>query len=223
MACPAVCGVAALGLAANPDWDVGTLETKLTETARPVEGVAEKFQGAGIADASALVGRENAPPTARITGLPESVEPGATVTAAGTASTDDGEIGAYDWVIDGVVVGSGESLSYTFWSTGQRTITLTVTDEQGLSDSTSRTMRVGDAPEERFGNNDRVATTTGLNVRASPGTDGEQVWVAPGGSAGYIRAGPRSADGYTWWDVAFNAGYRGWCAGTYLEAAPYTG
>jgi serine protease len=136
MACPAVCGVAALGLAANPDWDAETLATELTASARRIDGVDETFQGAGIPDARRLVG------------------------------------------------GSGE---------------------------------------RRFASGDRIATTTSVSVRAAPDTAARRIRVSAAGSTGYVRAGPRSADGYTWWDVAFNAGYRGWCAGTYLEAAPYTG
>jgi serine protease len=223
MASPAVCGVAALGLAANPDWDADTLEAKLKENARPVEGVAEKFQGAGIADALSLVGDANGPPTAAITGAPDRVEPGATVTFDGSASSDDGQIRRYDWGIDGVSVSGDETLSYTFWTTGERTISLTVTDDQGATDSTQTTMAVGESAEERFDNNDRVATTVDLSVRTAPDTDASRIWVAPTGSAGYVRGGPKAADGYTWWEIEYNAGFQGWCAGSYLEAEPYTG
>jgi serine protease len=136
MACPAVCGVAALGLAANPDWDADTLEQNLKDSARRIDGVAEKFQGAGIVDAQRLVG--------------------------------------------------------------------------GASGS-------------RFGNDDRVAATTDLTVRATPGSTARRIEVVPAGSVGYVRGGPRTADGYTWWEIEYNAGFQGWCAGSYLEAEPYTG
>ncbi|MFC6962698.1 S8 family serine peptidase [Halocatena marina] len=55
MASPAVCGVAALGLAANPEWDADTLATLLRETATPIDGVDTDYQGHGIPDAEALV------------------------------------------------------------------------------------------------------------------------------------------------------------------------
>jgi serine protease len=54
MAAPAVCGVAALGLAANPDLGPSALRGYLTATARDL-GMDTHKQGAGLPDADALV------------------------------------------------------------------------------------------------------------------------------------------------------------------------
>ncbi|MFC6953871.1 N-acetylmuramoyl-L-alanine amidase [Halorubellus litoreus] len=74
-----------------------------------------------------------------------------------------------------------------------------------------------------FLHDQRVATTADLVVHDDHALDAPDVWTAPEGSAGYVRAGPQTADGYTWWRVAFNSGQTGWCAGEYLDAAPVDG
>jgi uncharacterized protein YraI len=74
-----------------------------------------------------------------------------------------------------------------------------------------------------FASGDRVETTADLSVRTGAGTGYERTWVAPDGSAGYVRDGPRRADGYTWWRVGFNAGHEGWVVEAYLAAAPTDG
>jgi N-acetyl-anhydromuramyl-L-alanine amidase AmpD/beta-N-acetylglucosaminidase len=69
----------------------------------------------------------------------------------------------------------------------------------------------------------RVATTADLNVRDDHSLDAPTVWTAPEGSGGYVRAGPQEANGYTWWQVAFNSGLTGWCVAEHLDAAPVDG
>jgi hypothetical protein len=75
-------------------------------------------------------------------------------------------------------------------------------------------------PTENFDPNTRVATTTALNVRDYAGTNYGVRWTAPSGSAGYVRDGPVAADGYDWYEVAFNAGVTGWCVEEYLQESP---
>jgi len=78
----------------------------------------------------------------------------------------------------------------------------------------------GDAPSPAFEVGDRVETTVDLNVRDGPGLDESIRSTAPLETAGYVRQGPEFADGYVWWKVEYNAGYRGWCVQEYLTAAP---
>ena len=61
----------------------------------------------------------------------------------------------------------------------------------------------------KTGNNVTVSAET--NVRTSPSVNGKVTGVALAGSVGKINDGPRSADGYEWWDVYFLDG-GGWVA-----------
>lgn len=74
-----------------------------------------------------------------------------------------------------------------------------------------------------FLHDQRVEITADLVIHSDPALSAPDVWTAPEGSAGYVRAGPQQADGYGWWEVAFNSGERGWCVGQYLDAAPVAG
>ena len=75
----------------------------------------------------------------------------------------------------------------------------------------------------KFQVGDRVRTTANLNVRTGAGTsyleisDPDYPGNAPSGSTGTVLSGPVSADGFTWWLVAFDAGYTGWCVENWLE------
>jgi serine/threonine protein kinase len=58
--------------------------------------------------------------------------------------------------------------------------------------------------------------TDGLNLRASPGTDGAIRSALAFGSEVSVTGLPESRDGITWWPVLVD-GERGWVAGSYLE------
>jgi len=66
----------------------------------------------------------------------------------------------------------------------------------------------------------RVATTVDLSVRSRPSLFASRREVAPEGATGYVRDGPREANGYTWWKIGYNDGYEGWSAEQYLTPAP---
>ncbi|MCI0709273.1 MAG: hypothetical protein L0154_03840 [Chloroflexi bacterium] len=63
------------------------------------------------------------------------IGPSANVTLDGTGSSDpDGTITSYDWYQNGVLLGSGPTLTRRFF-VGQTTVTLVVTDNDGLTSS----------------------------------------------------------------------------------------
>jgi hypothetical protein len=63
----------------------------------------------------------------------------------GSGSSDpDGAIDSYEWAVNGEVVATVESTEYTFSATGDATVTLTVTDGDGATDTASRTVTVED-------------------------------------------------------------------------------
>lgn len=67
---------------------------------------------------------------------------GATVSVDASGSTDDGTIVSYDWEWGDGTTGSGVTASHTYAATDTYVITLTVTDDLGLTGSTSQSVYV---------------------------------------------------------------------------------
>jgi len=63
----------------------------------------------------------------------------------------------------------------------------------------------------------RRTTTTTLSVRREPSIYSNRIGYQRAGSSGLVLAGPRSANGYTWWNVNFDSGPDGWVAGEFLR------
>jgi serine protease len=145
MASPAVAGVAALGLAANPGWSVSQLRSKLKESAVDI-GESPDKQGAGRIDAANLVGIQegNSTPSAAFTIAPSSPRVGEGVEFDAGDSTDlDGRITSYEWTFGDGSTASGESVVHSFEGSGTYTVSLTVEDDEGGTDSVSKTLGVG--------------------------------------------------------------------------------
>ncbi|WP_433675398.1 PKD domain-containing protein [Microbacterium gorillae] len=85
---------------------------------------------------SAVSGQNNAP----VSSFTASVVDG-TLSVDASASTDsDGRIVSYDWDFGTGVTGSGPVLQYRYPATGEYTVRLTVTDDQGEKTTTTRTV-----------------------------------------------------------------------------------
>ncbi|WP_049923510.1 S8 family serine peptidase [Halopiger djelfimassiliensis] len=141
MASPAVAGVAALGLAANPEWGPSELRSALEESAVDV-GLPANEQGAGRVDAANLVGSGGEPPeevTAVADASPTTVEPGEAVTFDGSDSA--GPIDTYEWAFGDGASATGQTVTHSYDGDGEYTATLTVTGD-GESDSDSVTVTV---------------------------------------------------------------------------------
>ncbi len=92
----------------------------------------------------------NIPPTANAGSdqtVTDSDDSGAeTVTLDGTGSSDsDGSIASYTWAEGGTTLGTGATLDYSF-SVGTHTVTLTVEDNDGATDSDNVTIIVEEGP-----------------------------------------------------------------------------
>ena len=82
-------------------------------------------------------------PTAAFSVSPTSGPPGTQFTFNATASTDpDGSIVSYAWQFGDGTTGSGVATQHTYASAGTYTVQLTVTDNQGASDSETKTVSV---------------------------------------------------------------------------------
>lgn len=92
----------------------------------------------------------NQPPNASFT----SSCTGLTCSFNAGASTDgDGSIVSYSWTFGDATSGSGVTTSHTYPSAGTRTVTLTVTDDRGGTDSTTAQVNAGQnnvAPQASF-------------------------------------------------------------------------
>ena len=78
----------------------------------------------------------NQPPTAVISG-PTSGLVGETLNFSGAGSSDDGNIVRYAWDFGDGSTGSGVSVTHAYNAAGSYKVTLTVTDDDGLSASAS--------------------------------------------------------------------------------------
>jgi LysM repeat protein len=78
----------------------------------------------------------NQPPTAVISG-PTSGVVGETLNFSGAGSSDDGNIVRYAWDFGDGTTGSGVSVTHVYNAAGSYKVTLTVTDDGGLSASAS--------------------------------------------------------------------------------------
>jgi pullulanase len=90
----------------------------------------------------ALAGPVDHPPVARISEQPARVAVGTAITLDASGSTDDGRIVHYAW-------STGEetaSITRTLNTEGRHEFSVTVTDDQGATDTASVTILAGDAP-----------------------------------------------------------------------------
>ncbi|AXG05530.1 PKD domain-containing protein [Haloplanus rubicundus] len=93
---------------------------------------------------------DNFPPSASFTVSPPDVTPGETVTLDARESADiDGGALTYEWDLDddGAVERTGSVVTTTYPTLGERTVTLTVTDSEGASTTTSQTVSVSTSEE----------------------------------------------------------------------------
>jgi len=137
----------------------------------------------------------NQPPTASFT----SSCTGLTCSFDASASADqDGSIVGYSWTFGDSTSGSGVSPSHTYGTAGTRTVTLTVTDNQGATDSVSARVVAGQtnvAPTADF-----TGSCNGLSCsfdgRTSSDPDGTVVGYAWDFGDGATAAGPTPSHAY---------------------------
>jgi PKD repeat protein len=90
----------------------------------------------------------SSPPEPSITTAPATIGTGASVTFDAGDSTDtDGRITSYQWQFQDGTTATGETVSRSFDRTGERNVTLTVTDDSGQERSLEKSITVHPAPD----------------------------------------------------------------------------
>ncbi|KRT57715.1 protein of unknown function (DUF5011) [endosymbiont of Ridgeia piscesae] len=131
----------------------------------------------------------NQPPTAVASATPDNGVAPLEVSFSSAGSSDaDGSIQSYSWVFGDGGSATDANPSHSYTSPGSYTATLTVTDDQGGSDSSSLTIVVAEAP-------DTVAPVITLNGGSSVTREaGPVAYSDPGATASDDRDGDLSAN-----------------------------
>ena len=107
--------------------------------------------------------------------MDQTVLVGETVNFDGSGSSDpDGGALSYSWLFGAdatPAIGTGATPSCTYSMIGTKTVTLIVTDDEGVSRSTTATITVHEAPIADAGSDRRVALNTALSFDGSGSYD----------------------------------------------------
>jgi len=126
----------------------------------------------GVTDSTTVMVTVNAvpnvAPTAVATVSPATATEGSVISFNGTGSSDsDGSIASYEWKEGSVVLSIAQSFTKNNFTVGTHTITLTVTDDDGVTDSTTVMVTVNAVPN--------VAPTAVATVSPATATEGSVI------------------------------------------------
>ncbi len=97
--------------------------------------------------ASTAVTLQDRPPIASFTSTPSSAPTGTSITFDGTASYDlDGTVVSYSWAFGDGATGTGSVVTHSYSPAKSYTVTLTVTDNGGVTGSTTSQVTITDRP-----------------------------------------------------------------------------
>ena len=100
-----------------------------------------------MGSASTAVTLQDRPPVASFTSMPSSAPTGTAITFEGTASYDpDGTVVSYSWAFGDGATGTGSVATHSYSPAKTYTVTLTVTDNGGVTGSTTAQVTITDRP-----------------------------------------------------------------------------
>ncbi len=142
MSAPHVAGAAALLYQADPNITPAEVEQALVATSRPMPGSCTGGCGAGIIDARAAIDSlgttPNIDPIASFTFSVNNLD----ATFIDTSSDSDGNIVSWSWDFDDGGSSTQQNPIYGYATSGTYSVTLTVTDDDGATDSTTQNVTI---------------------------------------------------------------------------------
>jgi hypothetical protein len=118
------------------------------------------------------VGDGNDPPTASFAFSPDAPETGQQVSFNASGSSDaDGSIASYEWEFDGdgETDATGDQATTAFDAAGDYDVTLTVTDDDGATDTATETLSVAEPPADPGAASVSVTPNTGTEASTYSG------------------------------------------------------
>ena len=117
-------------------------------------------------------GTTNLPPTAATTG-PYSGKEGSAISLSGSGSSDpEGQTLTYAWDFGDGTSGNGATVSHAYDDNGSYAVTLVVTDEGGLSDTTETAATIANVkPSATFNHPSSVPVNTGFTLSLTDPSD----------------------------------------------------
>lgn len=118
--------------------------------------------------ASTAVTLQDRPPIASFTSTPSSAPTGTAITFDGTASYDpDGTVVSYSWAFGDGATGTGSIVTHSYSPAKTYTVTLTVTDNGGVTGSTTSQVTITDRPPVVSFTPSPTTTNTGQTITLS--------------------------------------------------------
>ena len=121
------------------------------------------------------VDKVSSPPTADFVFSPSNPKVDEKVTFDASGSVDDGSIVLYEWVFSDGKEASGETVEHSFVSTGVYTVKLTVTDDDGLKNTCSKTVAVNESDVDNDTDGDGIPDSVDSDDDNDGWSDEEEV------------------------------------------------
>lgn len=166
MAAPHVAGVAALLYQANPSITPDNLLSALQNSARPVPGSCSGGCGAGIVDARAALDAVSDGNQAPVAGFQCSSDE-LTINCLDESSDNDGNVTQWAWDFGDGNSADIQNPSHNYAASGTYTVSLTVTDDDGVTDSSNQQISVTGAEENQPPEAGFTVDTDGLSASFS--------------------------------------------------------
>ena len=169
------------GANANPTW--GALEVSATQDS--LQATFARAAGGTFSDSFTIakdVTPPNSPPTASFTSLCSELS----CTLNGSGSSDsDGSVSSYAWSFGDGSTGTGVTPAHSYATAGTYTVGLTVTDDDGANDTTTRSVTVTGPPTVTTYASDTFSRTVTNGFGTAP-VGGP--WTLSGSSAAFSVA-----------------------------------